>query len=76
MGHTVGGTPAPPISIVVLKTKRNVKKLVTKRYPDGLTLSLLVLNDKLVEKSLTFCWDWECKLIREEKEKRKSVRLA
>jgi hypothetical protein len=34
-------------------------------------LSLLVVDDKLVNKSLTFCWDWDYNLL--EKEKGKSV---
>jgi hypothetical protein len=32
-----------------------------------------LIDDKLVEKSLTFCWDWDYELIREETEKGKSV---
>jgi hypothetical protein len=50
-----------------------LKKSVTKRYPDGWTLSLLVVDNKLVEKSLTFRWDWDYDLIEKEKEKGKGV---
>jgi hypothetical protein len=70
-GHSVGG--APRVSIVILKTNPNERKSITKRYPDGRTLTLLVIDDRLVEKSLAFCWDWDYELIREEKERGKSV---
>jgi hypothetical protein len=42
----------------VLETEPKVKKSIVKQYPDGRTLSLLVV-EKLVEKSLTFRWDWD-----------------
>jgi hypothetical protein len=70
-GHSVGG--APGVSIVILKTNPNERKSITKRYPDGRTLTLLVIDDRLVEKSLTFHWEWDYELIREEKERGKSV---
>jgi hypothetical protein len=58
---------------VILETKPKERKSITKIYPDGRTLTLLVIDDKLVEKSLTFCWDWNYELIREEKERGKTV---
>jgi hypothetical protein len=64
-------TDPPHISMVVLETSPTVKKYVTKRYHDCRTLSLLVVDNKVVEKSLTFRWDWDYDLI--EKEKGKGV---
>jgi hypothetical protein len=66
-------TDPPHISMVVLETNPSVKKSVTKRYPDGRTLSLLVVDDKVVEKSLTFRWEWDYDLIEKEKELGKGV---
>jgi hypothetical protein len=54
-------------------TDPNVKQSLTKRYPDGRTLTLLVVDDKLVEKSLTFRWDWDYDLIEKDKEKGKGA---
>jgi hypothetical protein len=62
----------PPLSIVIL-SKFPVKKAITKRYPDGHTLTLVVHDDKLVEKMMTFRWDWDYETVREEKEKRVTV---
>jgi hypothetical protein len=42
---------------------------VTTRYPDGQTLSLLVVDDKFVEKSMTFGLEWDFEEIKEQKEK-------
>jgi hypothetical protein len=36
--------------------------------PDGRTLSLLVIEEKLIEKSLTYRWSWNYDRIREEKD--------
>jgi hypothetical protein len=55
--------------MVVLETDPNVLKSLTKRYTDGRTLSLLVVDNKLVEKSLTFHWDWDYGLIEKENKK-------
>jgi hypothetical protein len=57
------------LSIVVLETALEVIKCVTKRYSDGRTLSLLVVDEKLAEKSLTYSWKWDFEKIMEEKEK-------
>jgi hypothetical protein len=63
------GSVDEPLSVVLLETKPVVKQIVTKRYPDRWTLSLLVVNEKLVEKSMTFGWEWDIEEIKEEKEK-------
>jgi hypothetical protein len=69
--HGDDGTP-PPISIVIL-SKEPVKKAITKRYPDGRTLTLVVDDDKLVEKMMTYRWGWDFDLVRDEKEKGETV---
>jgi hypothetical protein len=61
--------------VVVLETDPVVRKCVTKCYPDGRTLSLLVVEEKLIEMSLTYCWSWNYDRIREEKDKGANVRF-
>jgi hypothetical protein len=58
---------------MVILSKNPVKKAITKRYPDGRTLTLVVEDDKLVEKMMTFRWDWDYEKVREEKEKGATV---
>jgi hypothetical protein len=65
------GGPSP-LCVVVL-SKPPVKKAITKKYLDGHTLTLVVNDDKLVEKMMTFGWDWDYKKVREEKEKGATV---
>jgi hypothetical protein len=60
------GGPSP-LSVVIL-SKFPVKKAITKRYPNGRMLTLVVHDDKLVEKMMTFRWDWDYEMVREEKE--------
>jgi hypothetical protein len=50
-----GWTP-PPVSMVVLETSPKVKKCNTKRYPDGRTLSLLLVDEVIIKKSVAFSW--------------------
>jgi hypothetical protein len=68
------GSVEAPLSVDLLETTPVVKKVVTKRYPDGRTLYLLVIDDKLVEKSMTFGWEWTLKKLRNRK--KKGQRLA
>jgi hypothetical protein len=72
MGPDGGNGGPSPISVVIL-SKSPVKKAITKRYPDGRTLTLVVNDDKLVEKMMTFRWGWDYKTVREEKEKGATV---
>jgi hypothetical protein len=50
----------------VIISENPVKKVITKRYEDGRTLTLVVNDDKLVEKMMTFRWDWDYEKVREE----------
>jgi hypothetical protein len=72
-GGTMRGETPPPISVVVLSSQPTVKKTITKRYPAGRVLSLLVDDDKLLEKTMTFNVDWDYDLLEEEKEKGNSI---
>jgi hypothetical protein len=75
---TAGQTPANtllPINVVVLSSTPTVKITITKRYPDGRVLSLLVEENKLLEKMMRFNIDWDYDMLEEEKEKGKSIRL-
>jgi hypothetical protein len=72
-GRATAANPMSGVSMHVLETEPNVKKSIVKQYPDGRTLSLLVVDEKLVEKSLTFRWDWDLNLVSEEEKKRKSI---
>jgi hypothetical protein len=56
----------PPFTIEILR-KDPVKKAITKRYPDGRTLTLVVDDDQLVEKMMTYRWEWDYDKVREEK---------
>jgi hypothetical protein len=61
-----------PISVVILENNPKVKKSVTKWYHDGHTLSLLIVDEKLQEKSLTYRWEWDYDLLlRQQKEKKR-----
>jgi hypothetical protein len=62
----------PPFTVEVL-CKDPVKKAITKRYPDGRTLTLVVDDDQLVEKMMTYHWEWDYDKVREEKDKGESV---
>jgi hypothetical protein len=62
----------PPFTVEVLR-KDPVKKAITKRYPDGRTLTLVVDDDQLVEKMMTYRWEWDYDKVREEKNKGESV---
>jgi predicted GIY-YIG superfamily endonuclease len=57
------------VSMVVLERKPQDKKAVTKRYPDGRTLSLLIVKEKLAKKSMAYRWDWDLDLLEKENEK-------
>jgi hypothetical protein len=63
-----GDIVCPSVSVVVLETFPKVKKSVTKRYPDGRTLSLLLVDEKMTEKSMTFGWTWDYVELRRQKE--------
>jgi hypothetical protein len=67
--HMPPGWTPPPVSMVVLETSPKVKKYITKRYPDGRTLSLLLVDEVIVEKSLAFSWNWDYAEIEKEKDK-------
>ena len=56
----------PPVSEVVLEWEPRVIKSVTKRYPDGRILTLLIDNDDCVEKSLSYKWKWNMIRLKEE----------
>ena len=56
----------PPVSEVVLEWEPTLKKAITKRYQDGRILSLLVENDVLTQKSMTFKWPWDIERLKEE----------
>jgi hypothetical protein len=62
-----------PLSTIILQTEPTERKSVTKRYPDGCVLSLLVEDDRLLEKSLTFHLPCDYNLIEEERKKEKSI---
>jgi hypothetical protein len=72
VGPPHGEDGTPPISIVIL-SKDPVKNAITKRYPDGRTLTLVVDNNKLVEKMMTYRWEWDYEKVREEKYKGETV---
>jgi hypothetical protein len=61
-----GDNGAPPLSVVIL-SKFPVKEVITKRYPNGRTLTLVVHDDKLLEKMMTSHCDWDYEKVREEK---------
>lgn len=60
---------SPPVTIDVLETAPRVIKCVTKRYTDGRTLTLLLVDEKIVEKSLTYRHALDFAKINIEKEK-------
>jgi hypothetical protein len=72
-----GGEPEanvpPPLEIVVLQTNPTEKKTLTKRYLDGRVLTLLVEDNRLLEKSLTFYVRWDYRRIEEEKKEGRSI---
>jgi hypothetical protein len=43
-------------------------KSISKKYEDGCTLSLQVIDEKLVEKSLTYSWVWDYNVLEKERE--------
>jgi hypothetical protein len=63
------GTKTPSVDVVVLEDSPQVKKVVTKRYPDGRTLSLFLVDEKIVEKSLTYRSDFNLVAMKAEREK-------
>jgi hypothetical protein len=63
----------PAISVVVLSNSPTVKKTITKRCPDGRVLTLLVEDDKLLEKSMTFNVDWDYDVLEKELDKGSSI---
>jgi hypothetical protein len=70
-----GWTPPPVLSMVVLATSPHVKKCITKRYPDGRTLSLTVVDDVLIEKSVAFSWTWNYAEIEKQNEEGADIRF-
>jgi hypothetical protein len=69
------GSVPEPLSVVVLETEPVVKNLVAIRYTDGLTISLLLVDKKLVENSMTFALEWDYEVVKEEKKKGAGVRF-
>jgi hypothetical protein len=69
--HSADGSP-PPVSVALL-SKCPVKKAITKRYKDGRTLTLVVDDDELIEKMMTFRWEWDYEKVREELVKGETV---
>jgi hypothetical protein len=63
------------VHLVILETHPVVTKSITKKYPDGRTLSLLVVDDQLVEKSLTFPCEWNFEEIKKERAKGAEVKF-
>jgi hypothetical protein len=60
----------PPVMVDILETSPHLVKSVSKRYPDGRTLHLHLVDEVIIEKHLTFpwpCWDYE--MLNVEKEK-------
>jgi hypothetical protein len=62
-----------PLEIVVLQTEPTEKKWLTKRYLDGRVLTLLVDDDRLLEKSLTFDVRWGYNHIEKERKEGRSI---
>jgi hypothetical protein len=62
-----------PLDIVVLQTEPAEKKSLTKRYLDGRVLTLLVDDDRLLEKSLTFDVRWDYNRTEKEREEGRSI---
>ena len=54
---------------VVVEGLDDGKKYVTKRYPDGRCLSMLVLNESVLEKHMTYKLDWDLKELKKEKDR-------
>jgi hypothetical protein len=61
----------PPVAMVALNDNPNNpnKKFVTKRYPDGRTLSIVVVDDDIVEKHMTYKIKWNLDAMEKEQEK-------
>ena len=51
--QSLSGWTVPPIGVVVINETSNNKR-VTKRYPDGRSLTMLVVNDVILEKHMTY----------------------
>jgi hypothetical protein len=64
---------SPPVTVDVLETDPNVIKCVTKRYTDGRTLTMVLLDEKIVEKSLTYRHDFDLGKLNLEKKKGASI---
>jgi hypothetical protein len=60
------GTMHPPVRVVVLDDNR---KSVIKRYPDGRSLTMLVVDDKIIEKHLTYKMKWDLEVMKQEQDK-------
>ena len=56
----------PPVSVVVVEREPQVIQSVTKRYLDGRTLSLWVVDDQLVYKNMSYKGEWEMERIMKE----------
>jgi hypothetical protein len=63
----------PRVSVILLSRNPTVKKTITKRYPDGRVLSLLVEDEKLLEKSMTYKVNWDYDELEKEKHKGNSI---
>jgi hypothetical protein len=70
--HPRGMVPPNP-SMVVLERHPNVVKAVTKRYDDGRELNFTLVDDKIVQKILTYKTRFDWAEVKRQKEKGKVV---
>jgi hypothetical protein len=54
------------IHVELLETSPRMVKAITKKYDDGRILSLHVVDDVVIEKSLTYALTWDYTLLKKE----------
>ena len=70
--HTASLSPSEvlrPLVDVVDLDENEDRKCVTKRYPDGRSLSMLVIDDEIIEKHMTYKMLWDLGEMRKVQEK-------
>jgi hypothetical protein len=69
------GQVGHPVKYEILETDPNLVESITKKFEDGRSLSLHVVDGNVIEKSFTYSWAWDFEAIRREKDKGAKVKF-